>query len=173
MGQSHTNQPPRLVSGMLWSSVFLWNICCTLTQGMGGTEAPTGSQHSQSEAAALLPGRALLPNREQCRTRQETRSTSPELGPSHTAHLKSYPFPLTRTPLRSLRPRQHHTRVAGLHVGGCPAHCHGMQGHEAAPTAKQRGLHISPVLSTYLHPSHNAYHASCISSRIAHHRFQD
>lgn len=96
MGHSYTNQLPSLVSGMLWSSKSSRGASASDTghQGHSGThKLPT----QPSEAAVLLPGRALLPNREQCRTRQETCSTSPELGPSRTAHLKSYPFPLTRT----------------------------------------------------------------------------
>lgn len=151
--------------------VFSWTICCAPSDT--GHSGDLGThKHSRSEATALLPGRALLPNREQCRTRQRTRSTSPGVGPSCTAHLKSYPFLLARTPLHLLHPWQHYTRVAGLQAGGCPAQCHGTQGHEVILLANQRVLHISPVLSTYLHPSHNAYPASCISNLIAHHSRQ-
>lgn len=111
-----------------------------LTQSMAG--APTYSQP-----------RALLPNREQCRTRQEAHSTFPGTGPSRTAHPKSCPFPLGSTPLCLLPLWQQHSGAAALQAGGCPARRRHTQGCAIAPPAKQRALQISPVLNTYLRPS--------------------
>lgn len=138
-----------------------------LTQSMAG--APTDSQPSWSQATVLLPGRALLPNREQCRTRQEVHSTFPGTEPSRTVHPKSCPFPWGSTPLCLLPLWQQHSGAAALQAGGCPAQRRHTQGCEVAPPAKQRALQISPVLNTYLRPSHSEHPTSCISSPVKAH----
>lgn len=132
-------------------TVFSWCICHTPpgrehSWGLGHPQTP---KSSRSEATALLPGRALLPNREQCRTKQEAEGTFPGMGPSHIGHFKPYPFPLARTTLPSLRSWQNHTGAAGLQAGGCADQSKGMQGCEINPPAKQRALQISPVLNIY------------------------